>query len=189
MMDDPSAINEWLSSSTTTMPLLNSTLQETLRFCSSSSSIRLVTRDTVLGDKEVRKGERVICPSRPIHLDEEVHECADQYEPARYMDDTVTRTKGGRRVNNHTIPFGGGVSMCEGRYVMIYSRLPLFTISARHFAQAELRAYVMLLLTMMDIEVDPKSDLRPKFNMQRIGLGIFHADGDLDVRVSPRILV
>jgi cytochrome P450 len=117
--DDPTALHAWLSNSGSSMPLLNSAIQETLRYCSSTFSIRLVTRDTVLAGHHIQEGEKVICMTRAVHLDEEVHEYAGQYEPARYMDSSKTRTKDGKRVANHSMPFGGGVSMCEGRYVSL----------------------------------------------------------------------
>jgi cytochrome P450 len=115
--EDPAALHGWLSASASSMPLLTSAIQETLRFTSSSASMRDITRDTVLGGHHLKQGERVICFSRAVHLDDEVHDGATQYEPTRYLDTAKARTKDGKRVANHTMPFGGGVSMCEGRYV------------------------------------------------------------------------
>jgi cytochrome P450 len=115
--EDPEAMHAWLSGASASMPLLNSAIQETLRIASSSASVRSVTRDTVLSEHHLKRGERIVCYSRAIHLDDEIHEAPDQYEPARFVDTSKVRTKDGKRVTNHSLPFGGGVSMCEGRYV------------------------------------------------------------------------
>ena len=96
------------------LPLLNSTIQETLRFATSSMSIRVVTETTELGGYMFDRGDEVVCSARTVHLDPEIHERPDEYIPTRYM--TAKKfTKNGRPVANHTMPFGGGVSMCEGR--------------------------------------------------------------------------
>jgi hypothetical protein len=56
----------------------------------------------------------------------------------------------------------------------------------RHFALAELRTFIALLLTLVDLRLDDKSQLKAEMDMQRIGLGIAHVKGDLDVFVTPR---
>jgi cytochrome P450 len=117
LLDDLPTLHAWLSTSASSMPLLSSAIQETLRFCSSTRSTRVVTRDVLLAGKELKKDDRIICLTRPLHMDEEIHECAGDYEPARYMDAGAARYKDGRTVANHTMPFGGGASLCPGRSV------------------------------------------------------------------------
>jgi cytochrome P450 len=114
--EDPAALHTWLVNSTDSTPLLNSAIQETLRFASSAASTRVVIRDTILAGYRLLKGDRIVCLIRVSHMDEEIHEWADQYEPARYMNANVVRIKDGEFVTNHTMPFGGGASMCPGRY-------------------------------------------------------------------------
>lgn len=97
-------------------PLLSSAIQEVLRISSSSFSIRMVQETTKLAGYELHKGEQIICVTRSIHLDDEIHKNAHIYDPKRYLNPTRF-TKNGQAVPNHTIPFGGGVSMCEGRCV------------------------------------------------------------------------
>jgi cytochrome P450 len=99
----------------TDLPLMNSTIQETLRFATSAMSIRAVTGATELGGYTFNRGDEVVCLARTVHLDPEIHERPNEYIPTRYMTQKKF-TKNGRPVMNHTIPFGGGVSMCEGRY-------------------------------------------------------------------------
>jgi cytochrome P450 len=120
LLDDHDGLYAWLSSSGAAgTPLLTSTIQEALRFCSSSFSIRLVTRDTSLAGYTLYKDQKVICMTRAVHLDEEVHEDSAEFVPTRYLDANKARTKDGKSVPNHTLPFGGGVSMCEGRYASL----------------------------------------------------------------------
>ena len=96
------------------LPLVNSTIQETLRFTTSVMSIRAVTETTELGGYTFTRGDEVVCSTRTVHLDPEVHERPTEYIPTRYMTQKKFM-KNGKPVMNHTMPFGGGVSMCEGR--------------------------------------------------------------------------
>ena len=96
------------------LPLLNSTIQETLRFSTSVMSIRAVMETSELGGYTFSRGDEIVCSTRTVHLDPEIHERPSEYIPTRYM--TAKKfIKDGKLVANHTMPFGGGVSMCEGR--------------------------------------------------------------------------
>jgi hypothetical protein len=64
------------------------------------------------------KGEQIVCATRSIHLDGEIHKDADEFIPDRYMT-TKKFMKNGKSVPNHSLPFGGGDSKCEGRYVCL----------------------------------------------------------------------
>ena len=111
-LDSPQRIVDFINQAD--FPLLNSTIQETLRFTTSTMSIRAVKERADLGGFTFHRGEEIVCMSRMVHLDPEIHERPDEYIPTRYMTETKF-TKDGKPVMNHTIPFGGGVSMCEGR--------------------------------------------------------------------------
>ena len=58
----------------------------------------------------------------------------------------------------------------------------------RHFALAELRVYLAILLTYASIEVDEECTTRPEFMWERMGLGVMHPRGDVDVIVRSRKL-
>ena len=77
-------------------------------------SIRAIMGRTELGGYTFNKGDEIVCSARTVHLDPEVHEKPNEYIPTRYMTQSKF-TKNGKPVMNHTMPFGGGVSMCEGR--------------------------------------------------------------------------
>jgi cytochrome P450 len=98
------------------LPLLVSTIRETLRFSTFSLSIRVVQEHLNLGGYQFNKGEEIACVTRSIHLDEEIHENAQSFVPDRYLKHKIFK-KDGRSVPNHTMPFGGGLSQCQGRYV------------------------------------------------------------------------
>jgi hypothetical protein len=105
--------------------------------------------------------------TRSVHFDEEIHENASEYDPKRYMKQR-NFIKNGKVVTNHSIPWGGGVSMCEGRSVNFIDlrvaegfvdQVPL----SRHFANKELKAFMVFLLMRYTLEIDPKSTERPTF--------------------------
>ena len=69
---------------------------------------------TELAGYTLNQGDLIICSTRPVHLDPEIHEQPTEYIPTRYM--TQKRSmKDGKPVTNHTMPFGGGLAMCDGR--------------------------------------------------------------------------
>lgn len=96
------------------LPLLNSTIQETLRFAGSAMSIRAVMDAIEFGGYTFDRGDEIVCALRMVHLDPEIHERPEEYIPRRYMTEKKFK-KNGKPVMNHSIPWGGGVSMCEGR--------------------------------------------------------------------------
>ena len=98
------------------LPLLASTIQETLRYGSESISTRLVTEPVEFGGYRFDMGDMVACILRSVHLDEEIHENASEYDPRRYMEQKK-HTKNEKVIPNHSIPWGGGVSKCGGRSV------------------------------------------------------------------------
>ena len=143
---------------------------------------------TELGGFTFKEGDVIVCSTRAVHLDPEVHERPDEYIPTRYMMQKFM--KNGRSVTNHTMPFGGGVSMCDGRYIKkcepwSFSMLLTFFLS-RHFARKELKTLLVLLLMKFTIEPDPKSAERPTIWGGRIGLGVMHPKGDMRVIVRKR---
>ena len=101
------------------LPLLVSTIQETLRYSTSVMPVREVEEPLELAGYQFDKGEQILCATRCIHLDGEIHTDADKFIPDRYMT-TKKFMKNGKSVPNHSLPFGGGDSQCEGRYVCLF---------------------------------------------------------------------
>ena len=77
-------------------------------------SMKTVTETAELGGYTLNRGDVVMCSTRPVHLDPEIHEQPHEYIPTRYLTQKKF-TKNGKPVANHTMPFGGGLAMCEGR--------------------------------------------------------------------------
>ncbi|KAK0443199.1 cytochrome P450 [Armillaria borealis] len=164
--------NDWIISAS--MPLLVSTIKETLRMTTSTFSIRRVTKDTVLAGYELKEDTRVVCVTRAVHLDEEIHEDAHRFIPDRYLkiDAGQRLFKDGKEIKDHSMPFGGGVSICEGR----------------HFALTELKIFLTLLLTHTKIEIDSEKGPQPAVELctDRMGVGAMPPRGDLNVVIRPR---
>ena len=77
-------------------------------------SSRVVMETTELGGYTLNRGDLVMCSTRTVHLDPEIHDHPTEYIPARYVAQKKF-TKNGKPVMNHTMPFGGGLGMCDGR--------------------------------------------------------------------------
>lgn len=99
------------------LPLLTSGLQETLRLCTSVFSIRKVAVPTEYAGYQFNVGDRLICPTRCVHMDEEIYDSPTEFRLDRFVDTQKKYFKDGKVVPNYHLPFGGGVSMCEGRCV------------------------------------------------------------------------
>jgi cytochrome P450 len=108
------SIHEWIMSSE--LPLLKSTIEETLRFTTYSFSNRTATRETTISSYKIKPGDNLLLMTRLTHLDEDIHQDAETFRPDRYINVSAKRfVKNGKPVPNHTMPWGGGTSMCEGR--------------------------------------------------------------------------
>jgi len=151
------------------LPLLTSTIQETLRYTTSIMPIRYITEPAELGGYRFKSDDEIVCMTRSVHLDEEIHKNASEYDPKRYMKQK-TFSKNGKTVMNHSMPWGGGVSMCGGR----------------HFAKRELKGFMVFLLMRYTLEIDPKSTERPTFLWERMGAGVMHPVGDLSIILRAR---
>ncbi|KAK0481453.1 cytochrome P450 [Armillaria novae-zelandiae] len=166
--------NDWIISAS--MPLLISTIKEALRVSTSAFSIRRVAKDTMFAGYELKKNSEVVCVTRAVHMDEEIHEDAHRFIPDRYLkiDAGQRLFKNGKEIRDHTMPFGGGVSMCEGR----------------HFAILELKIMLTLLLTHATVEIDSEMGPQPTVElcMDRMGVGAMPPRGDLNVVIRPRIV-
>lgn len=113
-------------------PQLDALFSESLRLCSASSSIRLVTKPATLGEKRFLPGDRLVAPFRQLHFNEQVYGVdAEMFDHERFLRDKGLTRSGSYR------PFGGGVSYCPGRYI----------------AMQEVRVFVTLVLHRFDISL------------------------------------
>lgn len=108
--------------------LLDGVWNETLRHSAFSASVRHITEDTIIGGKTLRKGHRLMIPYRQLHFDEGVFgEDAHDFEPARFEKDPNLLHSASWR------PFGGGITMCPGRYIAKESVAIFIAIALRRF--------------------------------------------------------
>jgi len=151
------------------LPLLNSTLSETLRFVSDAYSLRGVVAEegAVLGGYEFKLGDSLICNTRAVHMDDNEFENAKEWVPTRFMADE--EGKKGKESELRWLPFGGGVSICSGRF----------------FAQYHVRIFITTLLKNFRFEIDhAKSRVPIKLSGINRGFGLRRPDGDLFVRMA-----
>ena len=103
----------------TALPRINDAYQETLRFHSTTVSLRLVEEDILLPAAlcrnntglSLKKGDELMCVTRVNQVDNEGDwgRDADQWDPERFTD--------GKRRRGTMSPFGGGASMVSAPIV------------------------------------------------------------------------
>lgn len=110
-------------------PLLNATLQETLRYRSTNISIREVMRETILENKWLlRKGSMIQMPAQIIHNDPSIWGSdVATFEPKRFLTKPTHVPKAALRA------FGGGSSLCPGRHLVTDQILALVAMFVMRF--------------------------------------------------------
>ncbi|KAI9688927.1 MAG: hypothetical protein M1820_010208 [Bogoriella megaspora] len=93
-------------------PTLDSVLSEVLRLYTSSASMRYIDADTTIGNKVLRKGRRIMIPYRQLHERADVYGAdAMTFKPERFL------MKKSLKKSSCYRPFGGGATLCAGRFV------------------------------------------------------------------------
>ncbi|KAF2192965.1 cytochrome P450 [Zopfia rhizophila CBS 207.26] len=97
-------------------PVLYSTFQETLRYHSSVISAKLVLEDMVLADQHyLKKGSTLMIPGPVVHSDTSIWGAnANQFDHKRFMRNRVDTSAPNASAFR---AFGGGATMCPGRYL------------------------------------------------------------------------
>ncbi|KIO30344.1 hypothetical protein M407DRAFT_20611 [Tulasnella calospora MUT 4182] len=158
------------------LPLITSVVSETLRVSLSSFSARAVVEDgaTINGfpQFEFGKGDLLFCLIRSVHLDQEHYgPDAAVFKPDRFLDSGIVMQGGTRRP---FIPWGGGVSQCDGR----------------HFASKGCKFAFALFLLNFDITLDPAYEAPSSgsvlLDTTRVGAGILHSTKPTHILVSKR---
>ncbi|XP_044280391.1 cytochrome P450 7B1 [Varanus komodoensis] len=155
---------------------LESAVNESLRLCSSSLSVRSIKKDFMLkleGNLEIslRKGDWIALFPATVHMDPEVYEDPKNYKFDRYVEDGKRRTsfyKQGRKLKYFLMPFGFGSNICPGRF----------------FAVNEIKIFLFFLLSYFDVEIMEDKEVRS--DKSRIGLGIKLPDSDVIFRYRVR---
>jgi cytochrome P450 len=152
-------------------PLLHSTLSEVLRLYTSSASMRYIATDTPIGKHILRAGHKIMIPYRQLHEHSVVWGSdALVFNPRRFLDDKNLKRNASYR------PFGGGATLCAGRFVAMQEVLSFIGLA--------LHRYDIELMTKPDgkIQAFPRVDsMKPTFGM----MGPIEGD-DYLVKVTKR---
>lgn len=151
-------------------PLLVSTFQETLRYCSIGTSVRQVMEDTVLdGQWLLKKDSMVQMPNRIIHKDPSIWGTdVDEFNPRRFMKDVEPAKK--RPAAAAFRAFGGGTTLCPGR----------------HFAMNEVLAVTSVFVLRYDLAPIAGSWSMPSSINSNISASLMEPDTEIEVEVSLR---
>jgi cytochrome P450 len=159
-------------------PLLCSAWEETLRLIDSSSSVRMVIKDTMFDGRYLLKAGSVVqMPSGVTHNSPDIWgEDAATFNPRRFIrsegkQDLAARER--RKVQTQGyFPFGGGKHLCPGR----------------HFAFTEVMSFVATLAYGFDISMaDGSGSLKlPKPAKQKMGTGTRKPETDVKILIKRR---
>lgn len=162
-----------ITSVKTSCPLLISTFQEVLRLKSMNTPIRTVMHDTLLNDRWLLKKDSIIqMPTRIIHTDASIWGTdVNDFNPRRFLKDTIPQTISGKRVNSAAFrAFGGGTTLCPGR----------------HFATTEILAVVTMFVMRFDMAPAEHTWHFPESHHTNVTSVIMEPDTAVNVKISPR---
>ncbi|KUI69476.1 25-hydroxycholesterol 7-alpha-hydroxylase [Cytospora mali] len=148
-------------------PLLLSSYQEVLRYCSMGTSVREVMEDTYLDQWLLKKGALLQMPSRIIHQDASLWGTnVTDFNPRRFLPEE----KQNRPRDVCFRAFGGGKTLCPGR----------------HFATNEILAVVAVFIARLDmkpVEGDWKLPTTANTNVAAV---VMEPDDDIEVEIKTR---
>ena len=157
-------------------PLLTSTFQETLRYCSIGTQVREVMEDTILdGQWLLEKGAMLQMPSRIIHKDPSLWgPDVEEFNPRRFMKDSEAQ-RSSSKARKRPSPacfraFGGGTTLCPGR----------------HFATNEILALTAMFVLRFDMAPSAGTWSMPTMNNSNMAIIVVQPDTDFEVEVSRR---
>jgi hypothetical protein len=147
-------------------PQLDAMWNETIRMTAYSASVRFITEDTIIGGKILRKGNRLMIPYRQLHFDQGVFsKTAESFDHERFLKN-VNLTQ-----NSNWRPFGGGNTMCPGKYM----------------AKRSVLLFIAMLLQRFDIEMDGYQPIpAPEEGKPVLGLMSVKDGEELRVRLTAR---
>ncbi|USP81657.1 hypothetical protein yc1106_08931 [Curvularia clavata] len=151
-------------------PFVHSLWLEALRLGTMSAAARVVTQDTVLEDYVLRKGSVVLMPVHLMHFSKEFEPGVKKFQPERWLVEDADKLK---RQNMAMRPFGGGTSLCSGRYV----------------AEMEILGVVSVLVEMLDFRFEDQSEDHWEFNPRSIGVMAPKKDVIVWVKSRDKILL
>ncbi|KAI1103911.1 cytochrome P450 [Jackrogersella minutella] len=148
-------------------PLLLSSYQEVLRFCSMGTSVREVMEDTYLNQWLLKKGAMLQMPSRIIHQNANLWGAnVKDFNPRRFLPEE----KQNRPRDACFRAFGGGKTLCPGR----------------HFATNEILAVVAIFIARLDMTPVGGDWKLPTTANTNVAAVVMEPDNDIQVEVKTR---
>ncbi|KAM9098298.1 5-beta-cholestane-3-alpha,7-alpha-diol 12-alpha-hydroxylase-like [Sarcophilus harrisii] len=161
-------------------PVLDSVMEETLRLKVAPLLTRAVKHDMILkmdNGKEyaLRQGDRVcMFPYLFLQMDPEIYPDPTTFKYDRFLNPDGSRKvafyKQGKKLKSHMLPWGGGPSICPGRF----------------FALNEMKMFVFLMVAQYDIELVDQDVKIPPINVKRFGIGAMQPIQDVQFRYRIR---
>lgn len=155
-------------------PHLTSLYHELLRLNNSAAMIRDVETPIIIGGKHLRKGMKILSPFRQMHLNQEFFgNDAEEFDAKRFLKNK------GLAISKSYKPFGGGSTMCPGRFV----------------ARSEIYTFIALVLHRFDVALPPVAgggeQAFPVLDRKKPSLGVMGPikGQDVLVTVKPRTAV
>ena len=148
---------------TANCPHLDSLWSEILRLTNASSVLRTVLQPTKIGTKLLSSGNMVMSPFRQLHFDQDVFGTgSDQCDPDRFFRNNELPRHPSYK------PFGGGVTMCPGRFV----------------ARQETSVFIAMLLHLFEPKLPAGNYEFPGFELETPTTGIVSPRSGDDVIVT-----
>lgn len=148
-------------------PLLLSSYQEVLRYCSMGTSVREVMEDTYLDQWLLKKGAMLQMPSRIIHQDASLWgPNVAEFNPRRFLPEE----KKSRPRDVCFRAFGGGKTLCPGR----------------HFATNEILAVVAVFIARLDMKPVQGEWSPPTTVHTNVAAVVMEPDDDIQVEIKTR---
>jgi cytochrome P450 len=153
--------------------VLDSACSEALRLASGPMNGRRATESfdfelAAGGTIAFREGEDILLYPRHTHFDPEVFEDPTAFRFDRFVDArgrAAQFAKNGQRLTMPFLPFGGGATMCPGRF----------------FARNEIKVLVAMMLYALETKLEDATT--PALDFSRIGLGVLPPKSDVTIRI------
>jgi cytochrome P450 len=146
-------------------PQLDAIWHEVLRVYNGASVAREAMVDTVVGGKEVPKGQKIVAPFRQFLLDGDVFGA----DPLIFNPERFLRKKNLHKAKGYS-PFGGGSTYCPGRF----------------FAQREIYMFIAWTYQRFDLSVEPGAVI-PPIDLATPCPAAMKPNGDMNVTLKPRV--
>ena len=145
-------------------PQLHAVWLETLRLTSASTALRTLTADTWLSGTKLSRGRLLMMSARRVHFDTTAFGAdATAFRSERFVENPKLQRSASFR------PFGGGPTLCPGRYLARYMVL----------------AFVALVLRRYDVRL-ARPQTFPRYQENRPTIGILSSEDDLEVELRER---